>query len=290
MTRTLLLACALAGLAFSTARAQTVGDLAARGTCSTDGTEGINEQLVRTHRCLFPGAFVEFAPYPGITLTSARVYPLSSAEARGRIQAAADAITLEVSSAFRTLAQQLVLYESGACGLAASPGTSNHETGRAVDLVNWSAARDAMIAAGCTHPFPMDDPVHFECGGPDMRMASVLAFQTLWNRNNPGDAIAEDGVYGPQTDARLHMSPAAGFALEPCDEPMPDAGVPDSDAGAEADASAGLPDGAVRVYMEPERGCSCRAAGEAPGGRRGAASLWLVVWLVAVRQLRRIAR
>jgi len=40
----------------------------------------------------------------------------------------------------------------------------------------------------------------------------VLAFQKLWNRNNPGDKIGEDGAYGPQTEARLKKSPATGFA------------------------------------------------------------------------------
>src|SRR6185295_1573448 len=35
----------------------------------------------------------------------------------------------------------------------------------------------------------------------------------LWNLNNPGDVIAEDGAYGPMTEARLMASPADGFAI-----------------------------------------------------------------------------
>ena len=33
-----------------------------------------------------------------------------------------------------------------------------------------------------------------------LRGADVLAFQRLWNRNHPGDAIDEDGLYGPAVD------------------------------------------------------------------------------------------
>ena len=29
------------------------------------------------------------------------------------------------------------------------------------------------------------------------------AFQALWNEHNPGDAIAEDGLWGPATAARV---------------------------------------------------------------------------------------
>ena len=46
----------------------------------------------------------------------------------------------------------------------------------------------------------------------------VLAFQKLWNVNNPDDHIAEDGIYGPQTNARLQNTPCSGFPqyVNPC--------------------------------------------------------------------------
>jgi MYXO-CTERM domain-containing protein len=44
----------------------------------------------------------------------------------------------------------------------------------------------------------------------------VRAFQRLWNTNNPGDRIGEDGAYGPMTEARLARAPAAGFARNGC--------------------------------------------------------------------------
>ena len=40
----------------------------------------------------------------------------------------------------------------------------------------------------------------------------VLALQQLWNLNHPGDLIDADGLWGPQTEAKLKVSPADGFA------------------------------------------------------------------------------
>jgi LAS superfamily LD-carboxypeptidase LdcB len=51
--------------------------------------------------------------------------------------AASDGVTLQVNSAFRTFEQQAALralYDAGKGNLAAQPGYSNHEDGRAVDL------------------------------------------------------------------------------------------------------------------------------------------------------------
>jgi hypothetical protein len=77
-----------------------------------------------------------------------------------------DYITL--NSAYRSCAQQYLLYnwyESGICGigLAATPGTSNHEGGRAVDTSSYSYWLSTMEAYGWTHSYPSSDPVHFDC-------------------------------------------------------------------------------------------------------------------------------
>jgi len=208
----------------SAVRAQSVDEVVARhrGGCTTSGFEGLSEQLVRSHLCAFPGSVAEFAPYPGITLTSGRVHPLATSETVAALHAAADRSPLSVNSAFRTLVQQYALYHEGGCGLAAVPGNSNHQTGRAVDLGNYGAALSAMTGAGCVHPYPSSDPVHFDCPGPDMRAASVLVFQQLWNHNHPEDPIAEDGLYGPQTESRMGRSPAGGFGSDLCDVPEPE--------------------------------------------------------------------
>lgn len=196
-------------------RAQTVRDLANRGECSTAGLEGISRQLAEAQMCLRPGAFVRFAPAAGITLQTSRVHPYLQASARDALHTAAARVAITVTSAFRTLADQYVLYHSGGCGLSARPGQSNHQTGRAVDVSNYSAARSVLEAAGCAW-LGSSDPVHFDCPGSDRRSDAVLAFQRLWNTNNPGDRIDEDGVYGPQTEARLSRSPAGGFPTSGC--------------------------------------------------------------------------
>ena len=125
--------------------------------------------------------------------------------------------TVQINSAFRTVAQQYLLFRwkaQGRCGIsaAATPGNSNHESGRALDVSNWSSKIGAMSAQGWAHDVP-GDPVHFDhLASPDIRGRDVLAFQRLWNRNNPGSEIAEDGDYGPQTEAKLRAAPATGFA------------------------------------------------------------------------------
>lgn len=175
--------------------------------------------------CIRPGQFVRFAPHPNITLTSSRVHPFLQASARDALWAAAEHGEIRINSAFRTLADQYVLYNSGGCGLAALPGRSNHQTGRAVDLQNHSSRRSAMQSAGCSW-LGSSDPVHFDCPGTDRRSDAVLAFQRLWNVNNPSDRIAEDGVYGSQTGSRMGRSPAAGFPLGACTcEPTCDGSV-----------------------------------------------------------------
>ncbi len=205
------------------ARAQTVDDVVRShaGGCTTAGVEGLSEQLVRSHLCAYPGSVAQFTPHPNITLTSSRVHPLGTTETVAAIRRAADRTPLTVTSAFRTLVEQYLLYHEGGCGLAAQPGRSNHQTGRAVDLSNYSAARSAMTGAGCTQSYPTDDPVHYDCPGADMRAASVLVFQRLWNENHPEDRIAEDGAYGPQTAARLGRSPAGGLGRDLCAPPPP---------------------------------------------------------------------
>lgn len=198
------------------ARAQTVADIAARGACSTAGLEGISQQLADSQSCMRPGQFVRFAPHPGITLSSSRVHPYLQASARDAVHRVVDGGTsLTINSAFRTLADQYVLYHSGGCGLAARPGSSNHQSGRAIDVSSYARVRSALESAGCTW-LGSRDPVHFDCPGSDLRSDAILAFQRLWNVNNPGDLIAEDGAYGPQTESRLGRTPAAGFPDDLC--------------------------------------------------------------------------
>src|SRR3954470_7719806 len=189
------------------------------GGCSTFIVDGLSKQLIAEQNCLRSSALVSFAGKKGISLGS-NVYPYLEPKAAAGLEAAAASSSLSVNSAFRTIAQQYLLYrwyQNGQCGisLAAVPGNSNHETGIAVDLSNYGSEIGNMSNHGWTHTYPASDPVHFDytAGGTiDLRSESVLAFQKLWNLNNPGAKIAEDGDYGPMTASKIAASPATGFA------------------------------------------------------------------------------
>ena len=127
-----------------------------------------------------------------------------------------DYITL--NSAWRSAAQQYLLYNWGAkgiCGinLVATPGTSNHEGGRAIDTSNYSYWLTTLTSHSWAHSYPSSDPVHFDyTGSSDLASENLKAFQMLWNLNNPTKTIAADGVYGPATANALYNSPCGGFA------------------------------------------------------------------------------
>jgi hypothetical protein len=192
----------------------------AAGGCSTFIADGLSKQLIAEQNCIRPGALSSFKGAANLSLGGS-VYPFLQLKARDALVAAAKSYgTISINSAFRTLAQQYLLYkwyQAGQCGigLAAKPGSSNHETGIALDVGNYSGALSTLGNHGFTHPYPGSDPVHFDYKGSgtmDLRSESVLAFQRLWNLNNPGDQIAEDGAYGPMTAARVSQSPTEGFA------------------------------------------------------------------------------
>jgi len=78
------------------------------------------------------------------------------------------------------------------------------------------------------------DPWHFDyvgAGAVSYKGLDVKAFQRLWNRNHPGDKIATDGVWGPNTEARMKKAPAGGFATgATCGSALVDPDVVDEDA------------------------------------------------------------
>jgi hypothetical protein len=203
----------------STSSASTVADYAYSG-CSTAVVIGLSKQIAEEAGCENPDSFTAFTATGGITFTSSAVLPFLIKGARDDLEKVAANHPLELNSALRTIAQQYLLYHwylEGRCGItaAATVGHSNHEGGRAVDLENYSSRISAMSAHGWAHDVP-GDVVHFDhTSSPDDRGQDVAAFQTLWNRNHPGDVIAVDGDYGPQTEARLERSPATGFAQGP---------------------------------------------------------------------------
>ena len=188
--------------------------------CTTSQVRGLSEQLIAQMNCIQPGVMSSFAHIENLNLQEP-VFPYMQTPAVGGLE---DVMRgqgeLTLSSALRTLPQQYLLYrwyQLGRCGigLAARPGRSNHNGGLAVDTPGWDAWRSRFTSNGWSW-LGSSDPVHFDYGqGQDVRSLSVLAFQQLWNQNNPDDRIAEDGAYGPQTEGRLKQAPSGGFAMGP---------------------------------------------------------------------------
>ncbi len=191
--------------------------------CSTSVVMGLSIQIADEIDCMSPGLFDRFEEGAGIEFSGSAVLPYITSEAKADLLAAVAAHggTLEITSAYRTLIQQYLLrrwYEVGRCGItaAATPGNSNHESGRALDVGNYSTWLSALESHGWDNSVP-GDPVHFDhLASPDLRGMDVHAFQRLWNRNHPEDLIDEDGIYGPQTAARIAAAPADGFAQGAC--------------------------------------------------------------------------
>ncbi|MEP0924368.1 peptidoglycan-binding protein [Leptolyngbya sp. ST-U4] len=137
-----------------------------------------------------------------------------------------------VNSAYRALAQQFLLYNwwtNGVCDFqaVARPGASYHQAGLAIDIENTDGWRPYLERYGWQW-FGSGDYPHFTYVGGgqvesvkikgrsiDIRNTATLAFQRLWNRNNSGAQIAEDGDYSPTTESKLRVSPANGFKIAP---------------------------------------------------------------------------
>ncbi|MEO8703843.1 MAG: hypothetical protein ABI867_27580 [Kofleriaceae bacterium] len=206
-----------------------IGDPSIEGTpvdsfettsCSTGDVLVLSTQIAEEVNCMLPGQLVRFDASAKIVFAGSAILPFLGSGARDDLYATAEAGSgaIEVTSAFRTVVQQYLLhrwFELGRCGItaAADPGDSNHESGRALDVSNYSDWIATFAAHGWDHSVP-GDPVHFDhLASDDIRGADILAFQRLWNRNAPGDAIDEDGDYGPATADRVKRAPAEGFGI-----------------------------------------------------------------------------
>ena len=189
---------------------------------------------------------VEFSSTPNVIYGSAvYAYLQKPAATSFRSAMTSPGRTMTMNSAFRSLAQQLLLYQwyilkRCSIGLAAKPGTSNHESGLAFD-VNDGSSWNSHMSKYSFKWYGSGDPPHFDYVGSgiiEIRPSSTKgkpsslsffffslslslththtnhpAFQKLWNKNNPNDKITEDGIYGPNTEARLLKSPVDGFPI-----------------------------------------------------------------------------
>ena len=199
---------------------------AAKQYCSTSSVNGLTQQLFKELNCLRSGTLTDFSSFSGVKKSSSNVNAFlqtAAANSLKKVLARRSGSSMTITSALRSLAQQYLLYrwyKLGRCGigLAASPGNSNHESALALDLSNYSSWKSAFQAEGWRW-LGSSDPVHYDYKGSGtvtLKGLSIKAFQRLWNKNNPNDKIAEDGKYGPNTEARLAKSPAGGFANAGC--------------------------------------------------------------------------
>jgi hypothetical protein len=194
---------------------------AAANSCATSSVKPLSLQIIAEGNCIKPGAYAKVPSRPNLSFGSS-AFRYLEAPAKNRLVAALDANpgkSLSVNSMLRTIAQQYLLYrwyKTGRCGigLAAYPGSSNHETGLAFDTNQYSSWKSPLAARGFKW-FGSGDPYHFDyvgTGAVSYKGLDVRAFQRLWNRNHPGDKISVDGSWGPQTEARMKKAPAGGFA------------------------------------------------------------------------------
>lgn len=202
-----------ASAAFNSTETCTLGS---QNGCTTSIAEGLTYQILDELQAMG----YDFATVDGqwIKCESPCVNRLQSAAADALASAAKsknDYITL--NSAVRSSAQQYLLYEwylNGICGigLAAKPGTSNHEGGRAIDTSYYSYWLSTLESFGWVHSYPSSDPVHFDyTASADIAQQNLLAFQRLYNRYNPLNTISEDGLYGPATETALYNAPCDGW-------------------------------------------------------------------------------
>ncbi|WP_170229170.1 M15 family metallopeptidase [Polyangium fumosum] len=193
---------------------------AAASSCSTSSVKGLSLQIIAEARCLNPDAYVPLTKTSNVTFGSATFAYLEKPAADRLLAALKENTgkTMTINSALRTVAQQYMLYnwyQTGRCSisLAAKPGASNHETGLALDVSEYSSWKTVLTNKGFKW-LGSSDAVHFDyagAGAVSYKGLDVKAFQRLWNRNNPNDTISVDGAWGPQTEARMKKSPAGGF-------------------------------------------------------------------------------
>lgn len=206
---------------------------AAAGSCSTESVDGLSRQIIEQARCLKPNDFAPLPKRPNLQM-AAHVYPYLELGARDhllRALAQHTATTMTINSCLRTVAQQYLVSRwavSKTCGvqLATPPGESNHEIGTALDIAEAAQWRPALEAEQFRW-LGTSDKVHFDykgASGGTRSATDVLAFQKLWNKNHPDDAIAESGRFDSPTEQRLKKSPPKGFAIGPsCSKPAPHA-------------------------------------------------------------------
>lgn len=193
--------------------------------CDTGLIRGLNLQIIDELNLLVPNALVSFEDL-SVDVSGAQINAFLQPKAKQSLKLAIEErnTQLVINSAYRTVAQQYVIrrqFELGLCGItaAARPGLSNHEGGLALDVVDpdgWESFFEphAWRRLGRDFDFPHYDYALLAGSRQDLGTLGIQAFQRLWNKHNPGDQIAEDGSFGPNTARVLDLSPANGFGAK----------------------------------------------------------------------------
>jgi hypothetical protein len=194
---------------------------AANGNCSTEGVRPLNDQIFELARPVLADNLVSCADIVEVVGNSTIAFLQPAAKAALANAVAEKGQKPRLIHAYRTLAHQYVLYywfnHHQFCGitLAATPGSSPHEQGIAIDIKDNSKWRNVLAKHNWRWRGSIDEAHFTYIGGgvtPHVRKESIRAFQRLWNRSNPNDQIQEDGVYGDtETGPRIERSPVEGF-------------------------------------------------------------------------------
>jgi len=125
---------------------------------------------------------------------------------------------LYINSCLRTVMQQYMLrcqYQQGLCGItaAAHPGRSNHQSGLAIDIIDYASWRPTLKRFGWKW-IGAWDKWHFDYiyKGADLSRTQIREFQQIWNENNPTNKLKVDGLWGRKTSIAVSNSPAGGFS------------------------------------------------------------------------------
>jgi murein L,D-transpeptidase YcbB/YkuD len=192
----------------------------------TGRVSGLSRQIIAQMNTLANGILINFESLPGIEGSGASLNLYLQAGAKESLRAALREgiakqpnLKMTINSAYRTVAQQHILYQvfqrdPKLIPLASKPGNSNHENGLAIDVNNYNAWKPYLIAHGW-HWLGGNDPVHFSepSGRDDVNKLGIAAFQALWNQYHPNDRMTVDGNFGAQTAAKMDSAPIGGFGL-----------------------------------------------------------------------------
>jgi len=181
---------------------------------------GLPQQLIHQMNVIRPGILTSCDDL-NVQLGDA-AYALLQPPAKAALKAAIQerGIAMKINSGYRTIAQQQILYNGRFVRdlPVAAPGASNHQSGLALDIQDAPGWRPYLESYGWEW-LGHYDPPHFDFYGTgcDYNLGSlaVLAFQQLWNQNNPDQALQEDGQYGPGTERCLNQTQVRGFERPP---------------------------------------------------------------------------